>query len=205
MPRKATIRSNEHYYHVTARSNNKENFYILKDVMWDILMDQISKIQSDLNIKIGGLVLMDNHFHLLILTPEEDIDRVMYFLMKGLTKAIQKESGRINKIFGGRYKGSLIENHRYLLNVYKYIYRNPVAAGIVSRAEDYKYSTLHSLLFKKRINFEVEILFLDVGLDWINQTYRNEEAESIKHGLKRTIFEFKKDKATNKSIIPQIS
>jgi putative transposase len=52
--------------------------------------------------------LMNNHFHLLVLTPEEDIDGIMYFFMKEVTLEIQKCSGRINKIFGGRYKVSMI-------------------------------------------------------------------------------------------------
>lgn len=202
MPRKPIIRSNEHFYHVTARSNNKEDFHIPKQVMWRLLTHQISKIQSELSLKIGGLVLMDNHFHLLVLTPKEDIDRIMYFLMKRLTKSIQMESGRINKIFGGRYKGSLIESHRYLLNVYKYIYRNPIAAGITLRAEDYEFSTLHYYIYKKILPFELEILFLDIGLNWINNSFESLEAESIKFGLQRTIFEFKRDKITKKLIIP---
>lgn len=147
---------------------------------------------------------MNNHFHLLLLSPKEDIDRVMYFLMKNMTKTIQKRSGRINRIFGGRYKGCVIEKERYLLNVYKYIYRNPIAAGIVSRAEDYPYSSFSYELSKVPLKVEIESLFgktLDL-LDWVNQSYKQEEAESIAYGLKRTNFQFKRDRSTNKIIIP---
>ncbi len=62
---------------------------------------------------------MNNHFHLLVLTPHEDIDRIMYFFMKEVAIDIQKCTGRINKIFGGRYKGSMINSYSYLVNVYK--------------------------------------------------------------------------------------
>lgn len=194
MPRKPIIRSNEHFYHVTARSNNKENFFISKDSMWYFLTNELGQLQKDFNIKVGSLVLMDNHFHLLMLTPNEDIDRVMYFLMKRLTSKIQRSSGRINKIFGGRYKGCLIENHAYLLSAYKYIYRNPIAAGITDKAESYEYSTLHRYLFKKYLPFKFEPIFLDVGLTWINNSFESDEAESIKRGLKKTVFEKRKIK-----------
>lgn len=202
MPRKPIIRSKEHYYHITARSNNKEDFFLPRKELWNIFTTLLGELQKDYGIKISAFVLMVNHFHLLILTPNEDIDRVMYFLMKKSTLKIQKMSGRINKIFGGRYKGSIIENHRYLLNVYKYIYRNPIAAGICKRAEDYEFSTLHSVLNHKELYFDVETIIEGSELEWINQSFKEEEAQSIKFGLKRTIFEYKKHRTSRKEIFP---
>lgn len=202
MPRKPIIRSNEHFYHITARSNNKENFFLPKAQIWEIFISKLFELQKEFKIQIGGFVLMDNHFHLLLLSPQEDIDRVMYFLMKDTTRKIQKRTGRINKIFGGRYKGSIIETHNYLLNVYKYIYRNPIAAGISNEAENYQFSTLHYLIFKKKLPFDVYEILLTPGLSWINQSFKSEEAQSIKWGLSRTIFQFQKDPLTRKEIVP---
>lgn len=112
MPRKPLERSNENYYHITARSNNREFFYLPMLNVWDIMTEKLAKLQGQHRIKIAAFVLMNNHFHLLILTPNEDIDRIMYFFMKDVTLEIQKCTGRINKIFGGRYKGSMITNYR---------------------------------------------------------------------------------------------
>jgi len=41
-----------------------------------------------------------------------------------------------------------ILNYPQFLNAYKYIYRNPVEAGIVDKVEDYPYSTLKALIGK---------------------------------------------------------
>lgn len=116
MPGRHTIRFNVHFYHVTARSNNKEHFYLEMNEVWRIFILKLKMLQREYKVKIGAFVLMNKHFHLLILTPEEDIDRIMYFLMKDVTLTIQKNSGRINKIFGGRYryKVCIIEHHNYL-------------------------------------------------------------------------------------------
>lgn len=202
MARKPIIRSCEHFYHITARSNNKENFYLPLNKVWQIFIRKLNELQIEFNVQIGGFVLMNNHFHLLIMSPEEDIDRIMYFLMKDSTLRIQKQSGRINRIFGGRYKGSIIENHQYLLNVYKYVYRNPVAAGICEKAESYEYSSLHYLIYKKNLPFKLYEILLTPGLNWINQSFKDEEARSIKWGLSRTKFQFQKDPISRKEILP---
>lgn len=106
--------------------HNREYFYLPILNVWDIMTDKLAKLQNAHQIKIAAFVLMNNHFHLLLLTPNEDIDRIMYSFMKETTLEIQRCTGRINKIFGGRYKGSMITSYSYLVNVYKYIYRNPV-------------------------------------------------------------------------------
>lgn len=204
MPRKPIIRSNEHYYHVVARSNNKESFFIPKDETWKIMISKLKELQVEYQIKVAAFVLMDNHFHLLIQTPREPIDRIMYFFMKRVTLRMQNQSGRINKIFGGRYKGCLIENNHYLFNVFKYIYRNPVAAGLTVTAESYPYSTLFFHVTKRKLRLEIDDVFVlgHEEMKWINSAYLKDEAESIKTGLYKTVFEYKKDRVKRKEIAP---
>lgn len=215
MPRKAIIRSDSNYYHITARSNNREYFYLPIDEVWSIMLSELQCLQQEHGMKVAAFVLMNNHFHLLVLTPTIDIDRLMYFFMKRVTLKMQKKTGRINKIFGGRYKGSLIDSFTYLVNVYKYILRNPIEAKLTRNAEDYVYSTLY---FQQRIDAECPILidklFGDMvfkethhrcELNWINQAFKPHEAQSIKMGLKKTHFAFEKDRSTGREIIPELS
>lgn len=201
MPRKPIIRSNEHYYHLVARSNNKEAFYLPMEVMWQLTNSRLRNLQEKFDLKIGAFVLMNNHFHLLLLTPNEDIDRIMYFFMKDVTKDIQRRTGRINKIFGGRYKGCLIENHYYLVNVYRYIYQNPLRAGIVNRIEDYPFSTFSDK------NFRLEELFPEMNrgheLEWLNASTQDEETKSIKCALRKSVFSYMKQRNTGRSIVPK--
>jgi putative transposase len=137
---------------------------------------------------VAGFVLMDNHYHLLVLSPHENIDRIMYFFMKRLSFQIRKESGRINRIFGARYKGCLIKDETYLFNVYKYIYRNPVKAGLCDRIEEYPYSSW------KESFVQIETLFFPVKkslgeLRWLNCDFEKSQSEGIQRSLKRTVFE----------------
>ncbi|MCM2348572.1 MAG: transposase [Bacteriovoracaceae bacterium] len=210
MPRKPIVRSNHHYYHVVARSNNKEFFYLELGDVWEIMAKKLGELQKKHHLKIGAFVLMNNHFHLLVLTPDEDIDRVMYFFMKEVTLMIQKRTGRINKIFGGRYKGCIIEHHRYLMNVYKYIYRNPIGAGASVNAESYPFSSLfYQLNPLSKLSFEIEKNFeFQQGssnhLEWINASFRDEEVVSIKGGLTKSVFSYRKNRSNGKIIEPKV-
>ena len=211
MPRKPIVRSNANYYHITARSNNREFFYLPILNVWDIMSHKLEELQRRFQIKIAAFVLMNNHFHLLVLSPEEDIDKVMYFFMKDVTLEIQRVSGRINKIFGGRYKGCVIDNYRYLINVLKYIYRNPVEVNLCEKAEDYPYSTLFSASKRILTPIKVENIVPEHAFDdyedlnfltWINQGFDKKESESISIGLSRSVFAYMKDRDTNKAIEP---
>ncbi|MES2526754.1 MAG: transposase [Bdellovibrionota bacterium] len=205
MPRKPIVRSQEHFYHLCARSNNKEHFYLPQETVWKITSRKLGLLQKEYDLKISAFVLMNNHFHLLALSPKENIDRIMYFFMKDVTMVMQKKTGRINKIFGGRYKGCLIEDSKYLLNVYKYIYRNPIVAGLSETAEDYAFSTLANTDVPFKIdpimpmNIAVSKI---VELQWINETFKLEESESLKWGLSKSVFRYKENRNSRKLIKP---
>lgn len=172
---------------------------------------KLGELQAKHEIRIAAFVLMNNHFHLLLLTPREDIDRIMYFFMKEVTMDIQKCTGRINKIFGGRYKASMIESFEHLMNVYKYIHRNPLEVKLVKRAECYFYGTLRLQISPHVLPFKIEKIlpphaFKDFEnldeLTWINTRFAPKEAASIKCGLTKTVFAYQKDKSSGRPIGP---
>lgn len=70
MPRKAIVRSDSNYYHITARSNNREYFYLPIDEVWSIMVTELRTLQREHSLRIPAFVLMNNHFHLLVLSPK---------------------------------------------------------------------------------------------------------------------------------------
>ena len=187
-------------YHVFARSNNKEWFYLASDEVWSICKTLFSKTFHDYSSRVLEFVLMSNHFHLLIETPEANLNEVMNYFMREFSRAVGRKTGRINHIFGGRYKGCLIEHAAHFAHIYKYVLRNPVEAGLSSRVEEYPFSTLKRE-FGQSLGFPVaEILEhplsgyipLEIAarMTWLNTKYRFEQAELIRQSLKRTEFKF---------------
>lgn len=142
MPRKVLIKSSNHYYHVTTRSNHRHWFALPLDRVWEIACNALHIAQTKTDSQIAQFVLMSNHYHLLIKTPRANLDCFMYFFNKKFSDQLRKESKHINRMFGGRYNHCLITNNSYLINVYRYIYQNPLRAKIVKLCQDYPYSTL---------------------------------------------------------------
>src|SRR5690606_30269968 len=108
MPRKPLIRSSDCPYHVTSRSNNKEWLYIPIQDVWTYSQEFLAKGQKEFNVQVLAFVLMSNHYHLCIQTPNSNIDKFMRFFNQSLGKAISRQADRINRIFGASYKWTLI-------------------------------------------------------------------------------------------------
>jgi len=93
-------------------------------------------------------VLMNNHYHLLIETPEPNLSRVMRDLNGHYTIYFNKIHKRYGHLLQGRYKAILVDKDNYLLELSRYIHLNPVRAGIVQKPEEYPYSSYRSYVTK---------------------------------------------------------
>jgi len=142
MARVPLIKSGTHFYHVTTRSNNKEWFKLPLEEVWKISVASMKKANGAHPAEVAQYVLMGNHYHMLIKTPNLDLDKFMYFFNKTFSDLLRRKSGQINRMFGGRYRWSIIDNDDYLKTVYKYICQNPIKANLVTKCENYRYSTL---------------------------------------------------------------
>ncbi len=196
MPRKHVPVSNHNFYHLTARSVNKEPFKIRLEDAWDIFSTELLFLSALREIEIAAFVMMPNHFHLIARTPNRPIGMVMRDFMLGTSRFLNFEANRINQVYGGPYHKSLIGDLRYFSNAYKYVYRNPVASHIVQRAEDYPFSTLPSVIGLKFSNLAIHdehvlgAQSIDQILSWINKPYSSDKSAAIKAGLRHSTFKF---------------
>ncbi len=199
MPRKPLIRSRELPYHVVARANNRERFVLPLDEMWEILTHECYAISTLFGVQIHALVLMINHYHLLLSSPNEDLGKVMQYFAWFVTRNANLKSGRIDHVFGGPYHGSLIDSTAYYRHALRYVYRNPVRAGICRRVEDYRFSTLRGLLGEAVSPFPLWPGPQEYGLweasenpsallPWLNQHVPSSHDEAIRKGLRKTQF-----------------
>lgn len=85
-------------------------------------------------------VLMPNHFHLLI-TPAEALERALQFIKGGFSYRAKKELGYLHEIWQRGFSDHRIRNLTDYLQHRTYIHQNPVEARLVSKAEDYPYSS----------------------------------------------------------------
>ena len=165
--------------------------------LWEIFSIHLFFISHAFDARIHSFVLMDNHFHLIISTPKGNISEVMQYLMTNTSLDITKVSGRINQTYGGPYYSSLITTDIHFSHCYKYVYRNPVEAGLSDCVEEYRYSTLRGLLGYEKLIFPLtEDYFLFPSLEnsivWLNSSYKLTTKEQIQKALHKNKFSFAK-------------
>jgi putative transposase len=188
MPRKKTILQSQFPYHVTARSINKEFFYLEQKKLWRIFCDYLFILKYEFSISIHSFVLMDNHFHMIVSTPLANLSKGMNYFIREVSREVSRENKRINQTFGGPY-------HWCILDSYKYVYRNPVDAGITNNCEDYFYSSLHGLIGQSHLMIPIEedtVLFngdLQQNLMWLNFA-KQKDVEIVRKSLKKPYFRF---------------
>ena len=189
MPRPLLIRSDGHPYHVTGRCNNKEFFPLPMDEVWSIMNDELEYAAQKYLLCVHAFVLMGNHFHLLCHTPRQNLDEIMHSLMRRTSQKIKMKAGEINHLWGGPYNWSLIRSQGHYYQVYRYIYQNPLRAKIVSKVENYPYSTLREVRFPIHSFIPMAFAGRTGELLWLNEFFKNEESEMIKKGLRKGEFD----------------
>lgn len=195
MPRAKRILQEHYPYHVSLRGIGRNPFPMEMPRLWRFSSDLLLFCSRAFNVEIHSFVLMTNHYHMLVRTPDCNLSKFMNYFNRELSREITYASGRINQKFGARYHASIIWQTRYYHSVYKYVYRNPVRAGLCERVEDYPYSSLNFLLGRERYLFPVyETYFEKVedhlnNLNWLNTPFENEALKGIQLGFKKTYFD----------------
>ena len=198
MPRKIVPIIPEYPYSISARCINKEWFSIPIDEVWKVMEDYLYFISFAFNFKIKSFVLMSNHFHMIAQAPDGNLSEAMNYFMRETSRVIGKKAGRINQVYGGRYYRSMISSDHYYSHAYKYIYRNPVEAGLTYCVLEYPYSTLNRMVRKGELFVPVEydnILFdnYESTLTWLNEAPSAEHYQIVKNALKKSEFKLPKD------------
>jgi putative transposase len=97
--------------------------------------------QEVYDVKTLAGSLMGNHFHLAVLTPHGNLSEFMDQLEGQFARYFNWRHELVGHLFQRRFRHVLIENDVHLLTALCYILMNPVAANLVTKLEDYQWST----------------------------------------------------------------
>lgn len=122
---------------------------LFPELDWLMLNYQLNHYSKIHQIELQAFVMLTTHSHLLFQSKHKKENFFTDSFMQALTTPQLKSSTYDQH--SSLYKDDIamvepIENMAQYLNTYKYIYRNPVEAGLVSRCEKYRFSSLHGLL-----------------------------------------------------------
>lgn len=117
----------------------------------DIFHDDADRVKflEDLRSLVRGsgasllaYCLMGNHFHLAIQVGTIALSSIMQRLLTRHSKAFNQRHDRKGHLFWGRYEANPCTDEKYLAALIRYIHLNPVRAGLVTKAEDWPWSSL---------------------------------------------------------------
>lgn len=140
MARPLRIQFDGAFYHVVSRGNER------RDIVRDDADRQRRLFWLQRTVEIYGwrilaFALLDNHEHLFLETPRPNLSAGMQYLNGSYTSYFNRRHRRAGHLFQGRFRGHLIEQQGYFLEVSRYIHLNPVRAKLVARPEQWPWSS----------------------------------------------------------------
>ena len=152
MPRGPRFTFKNAFYHVFNRGINKQEIF-LDDNDCVFFLNKLLGLKNKYDHSIYALCLMQNHFHISIQTRKTSISKIMSSLTTSYSMYFNRKYQHFGPVFQNRFKSILIENDSYFLELSRYIYLNPVKAGLVQDPALYKYTSLREALGKEPLYF----------------------------------------------------
>lgn len=128
------------WYHVMHRGRRGEQVFERKDD-YELFIDILQQAIELFALRVSAFCLMPNHYHLLVQTPDANLSRCMRHINGVYTQRYNSGHSLDGQLFRGRYKAIVAPEDSYLLQLVRYIHRNPVRAGMVDNAEHYDWSS----------------------------------------------------------------
>jgi putative transposase len=146
-------------YHVTSRGNAKQAIFI-DDEDKGRFLDVLTTVVERFNWLCHAYCLMENHYHLLIETPNGNLSKGMRELNGVYTQGFNQRYRRVGHLFQGRYKAIIVEKDNHLMSLCRYVVLNPLRIGLVTRPEQWRWSSCRATIgLVKRPSF--------LTIDWI--------------------------------------
>jgi REP element-mobilizing transposase RayT len=160
------------YYHASPGLNPDFWPGIPAKERWTILTKSLQKTSEQESFTLHSVVMMSTHVHILYSTQPTRENFTMESLQRNLRCLL--ELNFYQDPLESPLYSEKITSYKQLLYTYRYIYRNPIEAGLCLRAENYSYSSLPEILGKKQNTCEcldpVHLIQNPVKiLNWINE------------------------------------
>lgn len=127
-------------HHITQRGNRREDIFFTEEDR-EAYLSWLKEYCEKFGVEILAYCLMTNHIHLVDVPSADDgLQRVLKPLHMRYAQRINRSRGWKGHLWQGRFFSSPLDE-AYLWAAVRYVECNPVRAGMVSRAEDYRWSS----------------------------------------------------------------
>ncbi len=178
------------WHHVMNRARRGQDLFVDK-ADYQRFIDLLQEITELFNVNLAAYCLMPTHYHLMLQTPDANLSRCMRHLNGVYTQRYNVRHSCDGTLFRGRYKSILVDADNYVLQLVRYIHRNPLNAGLVKRLDQYVWSSHKGYLSKaKKWNWLYKHFVLDMLTTQINsqiQIYKQFMAQEQDEDLVRVL------------------
>ena len=166
-------------HHVMSRGNDKREMFV-DDVDYARYLYLLERSARRFSVSVNGYCLMPNHVHLLMRPTVHPLARLMQHVNSAYCGWFNRRHGRVGHVLQGRYKAQIVEGGLSSMRVLRYVMLNPVAAGLVARAADWRWSS-----FRQAAGMDSTPTFLTLGDVW--QMFDAADQTHAQHSLQRFV------------------
>lgn len=143
MPRRLRIHVPGGVYHVTLRGNHRQPIFFA-DCDRTLFNVIVARALERFEARLHAYCWMTNHVHLVLQAGDVPISRPMHDIAAEFARAMQLKLQTTGHFFERRYHAVLVDKDSYLLELLRYVHRNPVTAGIAVSIDDYRWTSHHN-------------------------------------------------------------
>ncbi len=177
-------------YHVLNRGNARRTIFE-KDADYAAFARILAETQERIPMRILAWCLMPNHWHL-VLWPQLDGALPQFMRLATLTHTHRWHAHRATAgtghLYQGRYKAFAAQEDEHFLAVCRYVERNALAAGLVQRAEQWRWCSLWHSLFAPSVEPRVDswpVARPSAWLEEVNRPATAAELEAVRRSAQR--------------------
>jgi putative transposase len=129
----------------------------LTETDFETLASAVVRVRGGRGFLFTGYVFMPDHWHALIIPHEDDtLPNAMDAVKVAATLGLNRSQHAKGRVWQSRYFDRIVRNVREYHKTMEYMHLNPVRRGLVSRPEDWLWSSVHSYGGPGRVRLPVD-------------------------------------------------
>jgi putative transposase len=193
MPRRARSIVGGYAYHVLNRANGRLRIF-KKEADFAAFDEVFAEALERVPLRILGYTVMGNHWHFVVWPRQRQHQQVTDFfrwLTHTHTQRWHAHHGTsgMGHVYQGRFKSFPIAADEHLLAVLRYVERNPLRAGLVERAEEWRWGSLYRRQYgtaeERALLAESPVPLGRSWCEYVNQPQTEAELEAIRRSVTR--------------------
>jgi putative transposase len=190
MPRSRRQCPGGYVYHALNRAVARLPLF-QKDADYDAFLRVMDEARQLYPIRILGYCLMPNHWHV-VLWPRADHEMTAFLRWLTHTHTMRWHTHYhtlgTGHLYQGRFKAFPVQEDDHLYAVLRYVERNALRAGLVGRAEDWRWSSLAHRIRGREPRDRLSDWPVRMSPDWagyVNEPQTESEVEALRRSVVR--------------------